>query len=155
MTVANKVNKVFIHLFGTILITFFSSAILAAATGTLTVSVTNLKSDQGVVRIALFDSEQAYKAAGLGDKGAYKHAAVSIKNGQSVWSVSDLPYGDYAIKLFHDVDNSGQLKTNFFGIPKEGYGFSNNPNVTGIPTYEQAKFSLDKKKQSIAIKIIN
>src|SRR6185312_3610746 len=112
-----KPRKIF-NLFSLILLTFFSSTVLAA--GTLTVYVTGLKNDQGVVRMALFNSQTAYKAAGLGSQGAYQRTAVEIKNGQAVWRVTNLPYDDYAIKLFHDVDNSGQLKTNFFGIPKEG-----------------------------------
>jgi len=35
--------------------------------------------------------------------------------------------GPKAVRLFHDENSNGTLDTNFFGIPTEGYGFSNNP----------------------------
>jgi uncharacterized protein (DUF2141 family) len=34
--------------------------------------------------------------------------------------------GQYAIRLFHDVNGNGELDTNPFGIPIEPFAFSNN-----------------------------
>ena len=39
------------------------------------------------------------------------------------------------------------MDTNFFGIPKEDYGCSNNAkNFLGPPKYEDAKFMLSENK---------
>ena len=54
-----------------------------------------------------------------------------------------LPYGEYAVTLFVDLDGNKKLNKNFLGIPKEQYGFSNN--VMGRmspPTFDQAKFAI-------------
>tara|TARA_B100000780_G_scaffold110637_1_gene77426 strand:+ start:245 stop:730 length:486 start_codon:yes stop_codon:yes gene_type:complete len=52
-----------------------------------------------------------------------------------------LPHGEYAISLFVDSNGNKKIDKNFFGIPKEQYGFSNN--VMGrmsAPSFDQAKF---------------
>jgi uncharacterized protein (DUF2141 family) len=36
---------------------------------------------------------------------------------------SDIKPGNYAIAVIHDENRNGELDTNMFGIPKEGYGF--------------------------------
>ena len=54
---------------------------------------------------------------------------------------SMLPNGEYAISLFVDFNGNKKIDKNFFGIPREQYGFSNN--VMGrmsAPTFDQAKF---------------
>lgn len=49
--------------------------------------------------------------------------------------------GPRAVRLFHDENSNGTLDTNFFGIPTEGYGFSNNPrNRFGEPAFEERLF---------------
>ena len=51
----------------------------------------------------------------------------------------DLPPGQYAVNAFHDENGNGELDTNLFGIPTEGYGFANDPRTTfGPPDFEDA-----------------
>ena len=40
--------------------------------------------------------------------------------------VSDIKDGKYAIRYFHDENSNAELDTYWIGIPKEGYGFSND-----------------------------
>jgi uncharacterized protein (DUF2141 family) len=52
-----------------------------------------------------------------------------------------IPYGKYAVTIFHDVNGDTELNSNFMGIPKEPYGFSNNPRAMfGPPSFEQSLF---------------
>jgi uncharacterized protein (DUF2141 family) len=40
------------------------------------------------------------------------------------------------------------------GIPKEGYGFSNNAGSTfGPPSFDDAKITLDREKKVVLIKV--
>ena len=68
---------------------------------------------------------------------------------------SMLPRGEYAISLFVDSNGNKKLDKNFFGIPKEQYGFSNN--VMGRmspPTFDQAKFLIEgPTTQNIKLRI--
>ncbi len=51
--------------------------------------------------------------------------------------------GPKAVRLFHDENSNGKLDTNFFGIPSEGYGFSNNPRSRfGEPSFKDRLFEL-------------
>jgi uncharacterized protein (DUF2141 family) len=66
-----------------------------------------------------------------------------------------LPHGEYAISLFVDSNGNKKIDKNFFGIPKEQYGFSNN--VMGrmaAPSFEQAKFEVTgPTTQNITLRI--
>ena len=57
----------------------------------------------------------------------------------------DLAPGKYAISIIHDENNNDKLDTNFIGIPKEGFGFSNNPRIMfGPPSFEKASFEINQ-----------
>ena len=54
-----------------------------------------------------------------------------------------LPSGPRAVRIFHDENSNGRLDTNLLGIPREGYGFSNNPRSRlGVPAFEDRLFIL-------------
>jgi uncharacterized protein (DUF2141 family) len=50
--------------------------------------------------------------------------------------------------LYVDSNKNEKLDTNFFGIPKEQFGFSNNAKGRfGPPSFESASFELDALKE--------
>jgi len=133
-----------------------ASAAFSADAGSITIHVTDLRNDKGVVRVALFNSKDNYAS----DKGsgslAYKKDCAPVKGAESTVSFQDVPYGDYAIKLFHDEDNSGKFLTNMVGIPKVEYGFSNNARgAFGPASYDKAKFTFKDQKLDMTIKAIH
>ena len=110
-------------------------------TGTLTVVVTSVKNNDGLVMVAICNSEEAYTSDE--EEPSCTGRAGEIENEQSTVVFEDLPLGEYAIKLFHDENENGELDTNFLGIPKEDYAFSNNAKGSfGPPKYEKAKFDV-------------
>lgn len=130
-------------------------AAIAADQGKIIVHVKGLKNDKGVVRIALFNSADSYeKSKSSEDKaeGAYNKTTAPIASQTASYTFDSVPYGDYAIKMFHDEDNSGKFVTGWFGIPKVEYGFSNNVlGKMGPAPYEKAKFKLDKAEVIVDI----
>ena len=63
-----------------------------------------------------------------------------------------LPVGVYAVSFYIDSNNNQKLDFNFFGIPTEQYGFSNNSmGFFGPPSFDQASFTIDKESK-ISIK---
>ncbi|MBK25174.1 MAG: hypothetical protein CME70_14365 [Halobacteriovorax sp.] len=58
--------------------------------------------------------------------------------------------------VYHDKNSDFELNTNGLGIPKEGFGFSNNPRILfGAPKFKKAKFKLkasENKKMLIKLK---
>lgn len=69
-------------------------------------------------------------------------------------NISDLPYGEYAIVLFHDKDGNGILNQKIFGIPTEPFAFSNNvrPKLSA-PKWDKCKFTYSPDKNCITIKL--
>lgn len=114
---------------------------VAVSQSTLTIEVELNKPDAGgTVRIALCPSAQAYDT----EKGC---RVLSQKASEQVVriDVRDIQEGRYAIKAFHDVNDSGEMDFNLIGIPKEPYGFSNNATATmSAPKFEQAAFVVKK-----------
>jgi uncharacterized protein (DUF2141 family) len=51
--------------------------------------------------------------------------------------------GAYAISIFQDENRNGELDSNFIGIPKEPYGFSNNLKKMRPPSFEEALFEYE------------
>ena len=55
-----------------------------------------------------------------------------------------LKKGTYAFKVFIDKNNNNKFDFNFFGFPKEQYGFSNDAmGVLSPPTFQEASFKLN------------
>ena len=120
----------------------FTTGWAAEKKGVLTVVVNGLKSSNGVVRIAVSNSKESYETKGA---KAFKSSIVDIKNRKAEVVFDNIPFGEYAIKLIHDENSNGKMDTNFLGIPKEDYAFSNNARGTfGPPDYAKAKFDLNQ-----------
>ena len=57
-----------------------------------------------------------------------------------------LPVGVYAVSFYIDSNNNQKLDFNFFGVPIEQYGFSNNAmGFFGSPSFDEASFRIDKE----------
>ena len=116
-----------------------------AVAGSLTVNVSDVEKGKGHLMIALYKSEEDYKSG----KASF-YTKVEALNGQEIAVFENLPDGEYAIKMYQDENDNNKMDFNMVGIPKEGYGFSNNVGMFGAPEYTEAKFSV---KESTAIEI--
>ncbi len=107
------------------------------ATHTLVVNVPNLRSNTGAVYISLQDPNQK----------AVQKQAVPVQSGKARIIFRDVPNGTYAVRFFHDENNNKTLDKGIFGVPKEGWGCSNNVKATyGPPSYEDMLFAFDRNK---------
>lgn len=104
---------------------------------TLDISIT--KFNKGSILIALYESEESYM------NESYKSAEVLVKNNKAKFIFHSLKKGMYAFSFFHDLNNNKKLDTNFLGIPKEPYGFSNNKKGRfGPPKFSEASLEINK-----------
>ena len=115
-----------------------TSASYSSSNGLL-VKIENLKSEKGHILYIVFNQKE-----GFPDK-----ADASVKQGKvpvselkdNSFELKDLPPGKYALSVIHDENDNDKLDTNFLGIPKEGFGFSNNPKVYfGPPSFDKCVF---------------
>lgn len=105
----------------------------------LRINVEKLRSAKGRVLAALYRSEKAF--------GKPVEALVALgtptAEGNAIVAFSALSPGEFAVLLFHDENENGKLDTGLFGIPKEGYGASNDPKMRmGPPRWREARFLL-------------
>lgn len=109
----------------------------AATAADLTVRVEDVKSAQGNIMVAVYDSANNFL------KRPAKATRVAAAAGVVDLVIKDLPAGEYGIALFHDANGNGKMDSNPMGIPVEDHAFSNNAlGNMGPPTFEQVKFSM-------------
>lgn len=124
------------------LILFAGAAAASAEEATLRVEIVGLENVEGKVIISVYDNEDDW----LG-KGAVVTETVDIVSARVdglVVTELNLPTGNYAVSLFYDENDNGQLDSNFIGIPKEPVALSNNARPRfGPPRYRDAVFALE------------
>ncbi len=110
---------------------------IAARATTVQVRVLNVGSDAGTVRVAVCSREQFLKPR-------CAHVAHEpARRGVVVVAVDGVPEGTYAVQAYHDVNGNGRIDTTFFGVPKEGIGFSHDaPFHFGPPRFADAALSV-------------
>src|SRR5436190_14294649 len=111
---------------------------LTQPAGRLSVTVTGLRNNDGVVRCALFNSPAAFPKAGQEWRGVI----APIRDRQATCVFSGVPAGNYAVAFFHAEHNETQLTPGLFGKPTQGFGFSNNASGSfGPPSFSAAAFA--------------
>lgn len=111
---------------------------LPALAGDLEITVTQIRSDQGQVMLALANNAEDFTA-----RRWLIGQTLPAKSGTIRFVLPDLAAGEYAISVFHDENGNGKLDSNFLGVPTEGYGFSNNARGNfGPPDFAAARFGL-------------
>jgi len=117
--------------------------------GDMIVHITGFDSNDGVVLVALNNSDENYQSSNPFDRAAEK-----IVDHKVEFTFKDIPFGEYAIKCYHDENLNGKMDRNSMGIPIESYGFSNNAvGNFGPAKYDDAKFTFNKDKQVVEIKL--
>ena len=114
----------------------------------LVVRLLGVDDEDGVLHIGLFNNAESYQSR----RGPLRACRSRASDGTCTWHVDDLPPGQYAVAVFQDRNENGQLDKNTFGIPTEPYGFSNQfQGQIRPPSYEQAKF--DYRGQTLNVDI--
>ncbi|UWZ83429.1 DUF2141 domain-containing protein [Occallatibacter riparius] len=99
---------------------------------TLRIHVDGFRNTRGNLGTIIFRSPDGWPE----DKDkSFRHGPAPIDKATStavaVWP--DLPPGDYGVAAIDDENSNAKLDRNLIGIPKEGFGFANNPHVGLVP----------------------
>ncbi len=118
--------------------------------GKLIIKINNVSKDRGVIWIGLYDSADTYL---IKEKSILKKIDVSQK-GYHEMVIDSLPYGIYAMALFHDINANGEMDRNLLGIPSEPYAFSKKPKSKWrLPKFDEVKFNFSQDVQEIDTKL--
>lgn len=111
----------------------------------ITLTATNLKTDEGKVSFVLFDKITFMKRP-LESKRAF------IIDGKSTVTFENLKKGEYSVVCFHDKNNNDRIDFDELGFPIEDYASSNHLFSSEKTTFTNSKFSLEEKYLTLEIK---
>lgn len=116
------------------------------------VKVLDIRNSTGAVACALFESPEGFPAEFL--QFATNIMIIKIRDTQARCDSLDIPPGTYALAVIHDENMDGKLGTNWLGIPREGYGFSNDAKaLLSAPSFDAASFPYDGQNLDMTIKL--
>lgn len=103
------------------------------------------------MHLAIYDNAEVFENDN-GEKGGAATGIIDgiiaeVNTGTATYRF-ELPEGTYAIGLFVDTNDNNKLDRNFFGIPKEQYGFSNDAKGSfGPPSFKKASFTISSDRR--------
>lgn len=112
----------------------------------LTVTFKGLKTANGKVLVRLYTTGKGFPED---KKQAFKSITVEIEKGLTASArFSGLAPGSYAVAAVHDENGSGEMDTNWIGIPREGLGVSRDAkSFMGPPKFKDSVFELIKSEE--------
>ena len=119
-----------------------------ARSATVQVVVEGVRNTRGHVRIGL-----CTKSEFLGEQCRY-HAVVPARPGRVMATIGDVVPGTYAVAIYQDIDDSGRLKRNFLGLPREDIGFSRDPSLgLGPPGFDASAIRIGDPGARIVVNL--
>jgi len=116
------------------------------------IDIDGLRNAKGKVMCAIFSSASDFPKHA--DK-ALMQTSSAITDDHATCEFSGIAPGTYAVSDFHDENGNGRLDTNFFGMPREGVGASNNAKGHfGPPKFDAASFRYAGGRLDLKIKIV-
>ena len=129
-----------------LLLTATISSSLSAAD--LTVKIPAVEEAKGTISMAVYDSEKNFSKTVL---IGVTEAAVK---GEMLFSIPDLPAGEYAVMVYQDINGNDKLDSNLLGMPKEPWGASlEGTRIFGAPKWADTQFSLPEGGTTITINL--
>lgn len=115
-------------------------------TVTVTVRVSDVESAAGQVYVGLCD--RGFSEDRCLD-GRFKPATP----GTMTFSFENVPVGMYAVAAYHDINMDERMDSNFFGLPREPYGFSNDVGRRAPPNFSMAQVPVTARTATIDVRL--
>ncbi len=120
------------------------------ANAVMHVIINGVKQNVGSVRVAVYDKAETFLEP---KKYIYTKSIVADMNSPMQLDFS-LPFGDYAVTAYHDLNDDHHLDQNYLGVPTEPYALSNNVNVKWRrPTFEETKITFNQTEQTVSLQL--
>lgn len=138
---------------------FLLACLLGASTSekpaTLTIYVSNIPDNKGEILLGLI--AEADKDGFPEETESFVKKAIVKVNGPEVKIIfEDIPPGTYAFSLLHDTNGNKVMDKSFFGLPEEGYAFSNNfKPVLSAPNFDDCAFQIEPGENEHKVVLIH
>jgi len=117
---------------------------------TLTITVTDLRNHKGQLIFGVFKTSDGFPTE------SKKSVDWQVKpaDADSVTFTCQLPPGQYGASVLHDENKNDRMDKNVIGIPKEGYGVTNNPKPRArAATFDESLFTLPPEGAKFTISV--
>lgn len=112
----------------------------------LNIEVINVSNTEGKIFIGLFDKGDDFPKG----VGSAKSVFVEIDSSTVNYTFKNIAAGTYAVAVYHDENDNGEMDFGLFHIPTEDYGCSKGATGTfGPPDFEDAKFNFPEESNII------
>ncbi len=101
----------------------------------LAITLDHIRTGSGPVYVLVQARDQF-----MGPNGAARLTVPSDAQTRTV--TVDVPAGDYAVMVWHDLDDDRQFDRDDRGMPLDGYAMSTQGAMRGMPTFDSAKFAV-------------
>lgn len=116
------------------------------------VDIPNIRNSAGAVACALFAGPEGFPAKFL--HFADKIVMTKVQRREARCDFAGIKPGTYALAIIHDENLNGELDTNFWGVPTEGYGFSSDAKASlSAPSFSAASFSYNGQSLDLTIRL--
>jgi uncharacterized protein (DUF2141 family) len=118
-----------------------------------TIKITNVKNPSATIHIGFYKKGNNFPTQ---QQHAFAKEFIPGKTGEASITWDDVPEGEYSLAIYQDLDNSGRMKANMFGYPKEPFAFSNNfkPKMSK-PKFDQCKIIFNSSNNTFEVKLID
>ena len=119
----------------------------------LHIKVTNIREHVGFVRVALWNNGKGFpkEKEFLYKKTFHKADADTLD-----FLFMNIPFGEYAISLFHDKNANKEFDKNRLARTSEPFGLSGKPNFhERPPKFEDCKLKIEKHETEIIIRLMD
>lgn len=124
------------------------AAVLAQADTAVTIEVLDVTRTEGHMVLTVYEGKKNWLKRGQ------LVTKVPVDEQGTVLISVELPPGEYAFHAYQDLDDNGEMKSNFIGIPKEPTAVSNNAKGKfGPPKYKDAKVAVGDEPISVPMNL--
>ncbi|MFL6427765.1 MAG: DUF2141 domain-containing protein [Acidobacteriaceae bacterium] len=135
MTICPRRALMFFALFACS-VSMWASPVANNADCSIIIHVTGFRNTKGVLGAELFTSTAGWPED---VSKSFRHAHFPIDGDHATARFDHIPPGRYGVVVLHDENENQKLDRNVFTVPKEGFGFANNPRVLLVaPPMEKA-----------------
>lgn len=125
--------------------------LLAPAKDQLVLEISGLELIEGNLYISLYDNESNW----MNTDSANQKVMVPVTRNPEMIVMPNIPPGKYAIAIYQDLNDNEIMDETEIRIPKEPFGFSNNPRgLRGPASFKQASFEFNGQ-DTVRIKLVS
>ena len=114
-----------------------ASAAAPVTAGEVTITLTDLQTDAGDLFVSLQTQDNFMRGPDT--------ASAKVENPQEATAtvtIQDIPDGDYALMVWHDIDGDGTFSMGQMG-PTDGWSMIGASEMRGMPSWEAQSFTLE------------